>query len=112
MQAVGCVSQVGLADSGSTLGVSLPSCSEQRAGDRTPQLGAGSPLRKGERSPLSDKDLEAVVDDAVENALSPWGTALERDRALEPVGPSLHSTFRRRDLAAQFSRWQMLSACC
>ena len=57
MQAVGCVSQVGLADSGNTLGVSLPGCSEQRAGDRTPQLGAG----------------KAMVDDAVKDGLSPEG---------------------------------------
>ena len=56
-----------------SLGMSLPGCSEQCAGDRTPQLGAGGPLRKGKRDPLSDKDLKAVVDDAVEDGLSPGG---------------------------------------
>ena len=40
-QAVGYVSQVGLADSRRTLCMGLPSCLEQRARDWTPQLGAG-----------------------------------------------------------------------
>ena len=35
-QAVGCVTQVGLADSGCTLRMGLPSCSEQRARNGTP----------------------------------------------------------------------------
>ena len=55
--------------------MSLPGCSEQCAGDRTPELRAGGPLCKGERDPLSDKELEAVVDDAVEDGLSPGGCA-------------------------------------
>ena len=51
-QAVGCVTQVGLADSRCTLCMSLPSCSEQRAGDRTPELGARGPLGKENGIPV------------------------------------------------------------
>ena len=38
-----------------------------------PTTRAGSPLRERERGSLSDKDLEAVVDDSTENGLSSWG---------------------------------------
>ena len=51
----------------------LPGCSEQRARNRAPQLGAGGPFREREGNALSDKDLEPVVDDSVENGLSPGG---------------------------------------
>ena len=74
-QAVGCVTQVGRADSGCTLSMGLPSCSEQRARNGTPKLGASGPLGKGEGDSLSDKELKTVINDAVEYGLCPWGSA-------------------------------------
>ena len=54
----------------------LPSCFKQRRGDRAPQLGVGDPFGKREWHSLSDKDLETVVDDPVENGLRPGGGTL------------------------------------
>ena len=49
-QAAGCVTQVGLADSGCTFCVGLPGCSEQGTRNRAPELGARGPLGKGKLS--------------------------------------------------------------
>ena len=49
----------------------LPSCSEQRAGDGAPQLGAGDPLGIGEWHALSGKELQSMVDDPVKGGLCP-----------------------------------------
>ena len=65
------VSQIGRADFWSTLRVGLPCCSEQRARYWAPQLGAGDPFGMRGHS-LSDKELEAMVDDPVEDVV-PWG---------------------------------------
>ena len=46
---------------------------EQRARERTPQLGAGGPLREREWNALSDKDLQPMIDNAIEDGLSPGG---------------------------------------
>ena len=51
----------------------LPGCSKQRAGDRAPQLGAGDPFGVRAWHSLSDKDLEVVADDPVENGLRSGG---------------------------------------
>ena len=72
-QAAGGVTQVGLADSGCTFCVGLPGCSEQGARNRAPELGARGPFGKREWDSLSDKGLQSVVDDAVEDGLSPGG---------------------------------------
>ena len=55
--------------------MSLPSCSEQRAPNRAPQLGAGDLLCVREWHSLSDEDLQAVVNDPVEDGLCPGGGA-------------------------------------
>ena len=54
-----------------------PNCSQQRAGDRAPQLGAGDAfgVRRGQSLKLSDKELETVMDDPVEDGLRPWGNS-------------------------------------
>ena len=54
----------------------LPRCSEQKAGKRCPHFSAG--LSFGMRvagNSLSDKELDPVVDEPLENGVCPWGSA-------------------------------------
>ena len=72
-QAVGCNVQVSQADSGCAFSVRLPCCTHQGVRYRAPQLGAGGPFSEGVGSALSDKELQSVVNDPVEDGLGPGG---------------------------------------
>ena len=72
-QTVSCNAQVGQADSRCAFSVRLPCCTHQGAWYRAPQLGAGGPFGEGVGSALSDKELQSVVNDPIEDGLGRGG---------------------------------------